>query len=212
MRFRSFELRLGDDELERARAELLDRTTPDRGLAFRWGYQLGVERLDPRETPAVARVAAALDRTVVTTMLAETGHRYALSFLKTAVGPPPEVSEGVHYPGFHLDTHPAITADTGIELARVLLNLAPTARSLRFAEIDRFELARRGVPTPRSDYQVVRLPEGVATRTIAIPPYAAGVATGLRFWASAIPHVGVDSAEGHFLASYEAVREYEEQA
>lgn len=36
-----------------------------------------------------------------------------------------------------------------------------------------------------------------------------GVAFGLRFWASVIPHVGDDDERGHFLASYEALDSYD---
>ena len=132
------------------------------------------------------------------------GRNYALSFLKAAEGPPPEAAEGVHHEGFHLDTHPQINGD-GRELARLLINLADVPRRFRYASIDRFELARRGLRVPRSDYQVVELPPEVETRTIEIRPRRPGLVHALRFWASVIPHVGVEDERGHFLASYEAV-------
>jgi hypothetical protein len=43
---------------------------------------------------------------------------------------------------------------------------------------------------------------------VEIPPLEDGLAHALRFWASVVPHVGVERPEGHFLASYEAVAEY----
>jgi hypothetical protein len=129
---------------------------------------------------------------------------FALSFLKTAAGPPPDAAEGVHYAGFHLDTHPEVDGD-GRELARLLFNLAQTARRFRYAQIDRFELANRGHEVPRSDYQLVELPPGVEVIEIEIPPREADRVHALRFWASVVPHVGVEDERGHFLASYEAV-------
>lgn len=85
-----------------------------------------------------------------------------------------------HHRGFHLDTHPSITADTGIELAS------------------------QGVAVSRGNYQVVDLPANVERATLEIPPLENGVAFGLRFWASVIPHVGGNDEHGHFLVSYDA--------
>jgi hypothetical protein len=185
-----------------ARDELLDRGSDPSGAAFRFGYLLGVE-LDALEgLPAVARLERALREQVV-----EPG--YTLSFLKTTTAAAREASEGVHYEGFHLDTHPDIRSDEdGVELARLLINLAATPRTFRYAAMDRFELARRGLRVPRSDYQVVDLPPDVAIELIEIPPLEEGRLHALAFWASVVPHVGIDGEEGHFLASYEAVRPF----
>jgi hypothetical protein len=133
------------------------------------------------------------------------GGDYALSFLKVALGQPPRSAEGVHYTGFHLDTHPEVDGTGGRELSRLLFNLADVPRRFRYAGIDRFELARRGHEVPRSDYQVVELPAGVEVIEIEIPPREANRIHALHFWASVIPHVGADDEQGHFLASYEAV-------
>jgi hypothetical protein len=185
-----------------ARDELLDRGNDPPGAAFRFGYLLGVELDQVDGLPAVAELERALREQVV-----EPGH--ALSFLKTTAGASPEASEGVHFDGFHLDTHPDIRSDgDGVELARLLINLAPTPRAFRYAHVDRFELARRGLQVPRSDYQVVDLPADVPIELIEIPPLEPGRLHALAFWASLVPHVGVDGPEGHFLASYEAVRPF----
>ena len=93
----------------------------------------------------------------------------------------------------------------GRELARLLLNLAEVPRRFRYAHVDRFRLAELGCDVPRSDYQVVDLPSEVERSTIEIPPRRGERVHALRFWASVIPHVGVDDEHGHFLASYEAV-------
>ena len=182
-----------------ARAELLDRGREPAGAAFRFGYLLGVELEALPGLPALARLDGLLREHVV-----EPG--YELSFFKTTVGPAPAVEEGVHFGGFHLDTHPDIRCDSdGVELARLLVNLAPTPRAFRYAAIDRFELARRGVSVPRGDYQVVELPPDVPVEVVEIPGLQPGALHALAFQASVVPHVGVDGPDGHFLASYEAV-------
>lgn len=184
---------------EEARAELLARGGEPDGAAFRFGYLLGLELGRLPELPALRRLHRALCDDVV-----EPG--YSLSFFKTTAGAAPAVAEGVHFAGFHLDTHPEIRSDDqGVELARLLINLAPTPRAFRYAEIDRFELVHMGVRVPRADYQVVDLPAAVEVRTIEIPPLERGAVHALAFWASVVPHVGSDGPEGHFLASYEVV-------
>jgi hypothetical protein len=198
----SFEVDLAPGLASAARDELLDRGGDPRDAAFRFGYLLGVE-LDALDgLPAVAELERALREQVVDAS-------YALSFLKTTDGAAPEASEGVHYDGFHLDTHPEIHSDDdGVELARLLINLAPVPRAFRYAAVDRFELARRGRTVPRSDYQVVDLPADVPIELIEIPPLETGRLHALAFWASLVPHVGVDGDDGHFLASYEEVRPF----
>jgi hypothetical protein len=188
--------------LASARAELLARNPGDES-GFRWGYLLGVDNaamssvaaLDTTLREAVAAYGSGLDRT------------YELSFFKAAAGAPPPRSEGVHFDGFHLDTHPEVTGEGDAELARVLINLATTPRRFRYALTDRFELARLGRGVARSDYQVVALPPEIEVRVIEIPPPQPDRVFALAFWASVIPHVGVDGPDGYFLASYEAVGE-----
>jgi hypothetical protein len=171
-----FPLRMPAELAASARAELLDRGREPAGAAFRFGYLLGVELDELPELPALARLHGLLRERVV-----EPG--YELSFFKTTVGQAPEAEEGVHFDGFHLDTHPDVRSDS-----------------------DGFELARRGVRVPRADYQVVELPAEIEVRTIEIPPLEQDALYALAFCASVVPHVGVDGADGHFLASYEALR------
>jgi len=182
-----------------AREQLLDRGGEPAGAPFRFGYLLGVELERLPELPAVAELHRLLCERVV-----EPG--YSLSFFKTTVGIAPDASEGVHFDGFHLDTHPDIRSDDqGMELARLLINLAPTPRAFRYAATDRFELARRGFEVPRSDYQVVDLPPDVSCEAVEIPPFDGATLGYLTFWASLVPHVGVETGSGSFLASFEAV-------
>lgn len=155
--------------------------------------------------PTVGRVDAAL-RDAIAGLGEPFDRSYELSFFKAADGAPPLKAEGVHFDGFHLDTHPQVTGADDAELARVLINLAPTPRRFRYALTDRFELAGLGYGVPRSDYQVVALPAEIAVRLIEIPPAQPDRLFALAFWASVVPHVGVDGPEGYFLASYEAVK------
>ena len=194
-----FEVELPPDLAPRAREELLARLDGAGDDAFRFGYLLGVELDELPALPSVARLERLLRERVV-----EPG--YTLSFFKTTTGAAPEVREGVHFDGFHLDTHPAILSDEqGMELARLLINLAPTPRAFRYAAIDRFDLARRGLRVPRSDYQVVELPSDVPIQAVEIPRLEASAVHAPAFWASVVPHVGSDGPDGHFLVSYEAV-------
>lgn len=179
--------------------------SPDRDASFRSGYLLGVEQHGLAVLPATSELEQALRKRLIRPIEAATGRGYKLSFLKTACGPPPRVGEGVHHDGFHLDTHPEITSDEGRELARILINLAEEPREVRFAEVDRYELARRGLAVHRGDYQVVELPSEVATRSVEIPGVTRSKVHALRFWASVVPHVGAERPHGHFLASYEAI-------
>jgi hypothetical protein len=198
----SFPVELQTGVAAAARDELLERGGDPPGAAFRFGYLLGVELDALSGLPAVAELERALREEVV-----DPG--YALSFFKTTVGAAPEVEQGVHFDGFHLDTHPEIRSDDqGVELARLLVNLAPAPRAFRYAKVDRFELARRGLAVPRSDYQVVDLPADVPIELVEIPPLDPKRVHALAFWASVVPHVGLDGDDGHFLASYEAVRPF----
>jgi hypothetical protein len=208
VRVERFALEGSEDLVARAREELLARGSAGPGSSFEWGYLLGVEEDERAELPAAAQLDRLLRESVVAAVERESGRRYGLSFLKAARGVPPAASEGVHYAGFHLDTHPEIRDETGVELARVLINLAGTPRRLRYADTDRFALSALGLPIHRGDHQVVDLPEKIEVRTIEIPPAGEGALHGLRFWASVVPHVGADDEHGHFLASYEAVAPY----
>jgi hypothetical protein len=198
----SFPVELPTGVAAAARDELLERGGNPPDAAFRFGYLLGVELDALPDLPALAELERALRERLV-----EPG--YTLSFFKTTVGAAPEAQEGVHFDGFHLDTHPDLSRDDqGVELARLLVNLAPAPRAFRYAAVDRFELARRGLRVPRSDYQVVELPADVPIELIEIPPLEPDRVHALAFWASVVPHVGLDGDAGHFLASYEAVRPF----
>jgi hypothetical protein len=69
---------------------------------------------------------------------------------------------------------------------------------------DRFELAAAGLDLPRSSFQVVEAPAEFDHSIVDIPPFDGAAISYLTFWASLVPHVGVEGPEGHFLASFEA--------
>jgi hypothetical protein len=186
-----FNCSLDEDEIAQATRELLRRVE---GAPSSFGYVLGVEDA-MSALPAVASIDAQLRHQIDPT--------FDLSFVKIALAAPPQASEGVHYAGFHLDTHPAIQTEHGVELDRVLVNLGSMPRPVRFARTTRHDLAARGLPIHRGDYQVVDLPADVDVTTTVIPPRDADVVHGLNFLASVVPHVGVDDERGYFLASYE---------
>jgi hypothetical protein len=201
-----FTLRVDENLLSASRDELLSRTAADEGQGFREGYLLGVE--EGPDMPTTQELDRWLQAELISQAATARASDYRLSFFKTSTGVPPEASEGVHFAGFHLDTHPELTSDRGFELSRILINLAGSPRLVRFASVTRYQLAERGIRVHRGDYQVVELPDDIETRLIEIPAPERGAIYALHFWASVVPHVGVDQPDGYFLASYEAPAPY----
>jgi hypothetical protein len=188
---------------ETAWHELLSEGEDDPSGDFRTGYLLGVE--SPRRGqrhPAASQLKAELYDQVVAPIAQRHRANFEFSFFKAAEGQPPSAAEGVHYGGYHVDTHAG--DHSGLELLRVLLNVHSHLRRFRFAAVDRFELARRGAGIGRGVYQVPQLPGFVEDRELAIPAFDGQTISYITFWASVVPHVGVETAAGYFLASYEA--------
>jgi hypothetical protein len=194
-------INLAPSLVSRAQSEVLAR---DRGgnVGYRFGFLLGVD--NGRDAPAARRLANQLDRELVDPVGACRRVKFSLSFLKAVEGHPPATTEGPLFAGFHLDTHPDIASDDGPELIRVLVNLAQWPRTVRFVCADRFELAAAGLHLPRTSFQVVDPPTEFDHSIVEIPPFAGRAISYLTFWASLVPHVGIERPEGHFLASFEA--------
>jgi hypothetical protein len=182
----------------RAREELL-AGRPRSATGFRSGFLLGVQA-DARSHPHCQALADALRR-----RLLPGAEDFGLSFYKLAEGRPPEADDGVFSEAPHLDTHPELHGSR--ELLRLLVNLSRWPRRFVFAATDRWQLEREGIGVPRREFEPLDLPRATETRTVTLPGRSDGAVSALRFYASAVPHAGLNAPPEHFLVSFEAVRE-----
>ena len=194
---------LTSDDLAAAHRETLERGGLPRG-GFRFGFLLGVDA--EQAGPAARRVIATLEEGLVAPVGRCRGSEFELSFLKAAEGNAQPSTEGPLFDGFHLDTHPELLTDSSRELLRVLVNLSCRPRTLRFLTAPRWELAEEGCDVSRESFRVDP-PPTVGEDQVVLPGFDAGSISYLTFWASRVPHVGLESPEGHFLASFETVVE-----
>lgn len=195
--------RLCDQQVDAALGELFQRNATA-GSDFHSGYLLGVE--NPAPFPNTRELLSAIKNAVIASEARRWAAEFHFSFLKAHQGTPPEASEGVYYEGLHLDSHPALS--DGIELLRVLVNLSRAPRHFRFADTDCFELARLGVPVGKRDFVQLNLPASLRTFDVEIPGRTNDRLCALRFWASVVPHVGINLPHGSCLASFEAPIDY----
>jgi hypothetical protein len=184
----------------RARRELLAASDP--GSEFRLGFLLGLQA-EGGTHPACLHLSRALREQTLGRLEEEADLSFSLSFLKLAVGMAPAAEEGPMYEGPHLDSHPGL--EGSVELLRLLVNLSAHPRRFLYAATDRWRLAEEGVPHGRREFEALSLPATVETRTIAIPGRTATTVHALKFFASAVPHVGLNDPPEHFLASFEAL-------
>lgn len=121
-----------------------------------------------------------------------------LSFIKMASGKPP-----VEFGDLHLDTK-AHSADpeSGEHILRLILNLGQYPRVLKYTELNAEQLCANGVKVIKGEYHPIELPPDIPVRTIQIPKRECDTVSGLLFWASEIPHVGVTDEHGYFIAGY----------
>jgi hypothetical protein len=184
-----------DEVVEASLKEIFSRT----GLEgeFRSGYLLGVE--DKTGFPLSTQLLALLESGIVPC-------DFTFSFLKGHAGTPPIAQEGVYFEGPHLDSHPAL--GDSIELLRVLVNLSPHSRKFKYFLTDSFELEKRGIPIGKREFVPLTVPSDTAEQVVEIPGRTSTEVCALRFWASVVPHVGVNMPEGSFLASFESPRPY----
>jgi hypothetical protein len=120
-----------------------------------------------------------------------------------AEGDPPEADEGPFHERPHLDTHPELSGS--LELLRLLVNLSAYPRRFLYAATDRWRLAEQGVRYGRRDFQPLELPPGTEERIVVLPGRTGTAVHALKFFASAVPHVGLNDPPDHFLASFEAL-------
>lgn len=202
-----YDLALDGQALTRVREELIgparDQT---REQSFRSGFLLGVEA-DPVAHPACHWLAGGLRATLLAPVEQREGLEFSLSFLKLAEGEPPAVENGPLYEGPHLDTHPQLSES--IELTRLLVNLSRYPRRFLYGLDDRWRLTELGVDYGRREFRPLVLPEQTQLREVVLPGRTDCSVHGLRFLASAIPHVGLNDPPEHFLISFEALMEVE---
>jgi hypothetical protein len=199
---RTARLSLAEATLSAAAAELFDRPTAIRTTGFSATYLLGIEE-DRARFPASTALVGRLRESIVRPLEAELGVAFGLSFLKLACGRPPSAPHGVYYEGPHLDSHPGIAP--GTELLRVLINLGSYRRRFQYFQTDVYALQAAGVPVGRTDFAPLALPDDIARATLDIPGRTADRVDLLQFWASVVPHVGINESAGSFLASFEAL-------
>jgi hypothetical protein len=193
---------LPDRLFDATEQELLSRTSCIRNQSFVGSYLLGLEFCED-SFPCCAVLLQYVRSALVQPLESLLKVKLAFSFIKYAAGMPPPSAEGVFYEGEHLDSHPGLQND--LELFRVLFNVARTTRLFRYRETDSRELLRQGISTGRSDFRSLSLPSSIKERVAIIPGRNRERICGLCFWASMIPHVGVNTNDGYFLISYEGV-------
>lgn len=185
--------------------ELFRRPEATHKDGFSSSYLLGIE--ERGKFPQSKRLLKSLAETIVAGNESNYHYSFDFSFLKLARGKPPAADEGVYYEGFHLDSHPRMKE--GHELLRLLFNFSTHTREFQYCETDWRELVTRGVHVGRSEYSRLRVPDSVPKRTVLLPSRTETTIHGLRFWASVLPHVGVNRECGYFLASFEAIAKFE---
>jgi hypothetical protein len=194
---------IGETLLAAARGEVLGRRDEHRARGVAWGYLLGLER----EATAAAFPAAweLCDRlaAVAARVAPHAGNGFRFSFCKGYAGPVIAEAAGVHHEGLHIDTHPEVAA--GTDLLRVLLNVDTSARRFRYGDATRVELARAGLHADRARFEADHVAAHVPLHDVCIPGRRGTRLSGLLFWASVLPHVGITEAPGYFLYSFEAV-------
>ncbi len=197
------ECEIPEETLEAARGELLSHAR--REGAHGWGFfpQLGHDGQD--SYPCCARLAAALERTLVPSL--GLGTALPLAFIRAVQG-----MERSEYGGLHLDVDQGILhardarLAEGTEIVRVLVNLGDVPRTLEYVPLDIDDLAASGVVLSRESYAPLCMSARAQVRRVAIPPRARGALWTLTFVSSRILHAGAPSESGHFLAAYGIAR------
>ena len=194
---------LSDRLVDSAAREVTGRRLEHADLGVRWGYLLGLERDATVDSfPATWQLSDALYQDVVRPIADRELADFRFSFCKAYSGPVLRETEGVHYEGLHIDTHPGLTEST--DLLRVLINVGERERRFRFGDATRIELERDGL-YDRSSFRADHVEPRVPIREIRIPGRNGDRVSFLVFWASVVPHVGITESPGYFLLSFEAV-------
>jgi hypothetical protein len=199
---RTARLPIADTVLSAATAELFGRPAATHTAGFSASYLLGVEE-DPLRFPASAALVERLRQHVVRPLETDLGVAFELSFVKLACGRLPHASQGVFHEGPHLDSHPGLAH--GTELLRILVNLGSHRRRFQYFLTDVYALQAAGVAVGRTEFAALSLPGETGRATLDIAGRTAEHVDFLQFWASVVPHVGINEPTGYFLASFEAL-------
>jgi hypothetical protein len=197
-------LRVGLGLLASTERELFARPEATHKDGFSSSHLLGIE--ERSKFPQSTGLLNSLTETILAGNESIYRCSFDFSFLKLARGKPPAADEGVYYEGFHLDSHPGIKE--GHELLRLLLNLSTHTREFQYCETDWRELVILGVCVGRREFFPLRVPDSVPRKTVLLPGCTETTIHGLRFWASVLPHVGINRECGYFLASFEALAKF----
>lgn len=187
--------------LDKAEIELLNRRQERKDEGFVWGYLLGVELENIKDFPCSIELVKTLRNHLLHLNISSD---FAFSFCKVCRGQSTADAEGVHYEGMHLDTHPLLNEKN--ELLRILFNLSKYPRRFQFALTDRHELEDLKIELDRTNYKTLKLPDSIASNIIEIPGRQNNTVHFLKFWASAVPHVGLTDGNGYFLTSFETLQ------
>ena len=198
------ECRIADALITSAKKEVVARRSEHAGLGVEWGYLLGLERAATAASfPLAWELCDVLFRDITAAIAHRESADFRFSFCKAYSGPVRRETEGVHYEGLHIDTHPDLSENG--DLLRVLINVGTTERRFRFGEATRVELAQAGLYRDRAMFRADHVEAHVPMREVCIPAKQDSHIACLVFWASVVPHVGITKAPGYFLYSFEAV-------
>jgi hypothetical protein len=202
-----YALRVPSELPERCERELFARREATHATGFSSTFLLGVEEREKRFPESTALIRF-LDEHLIALNEDIGSHPFEFSFLKIARGKPPVTDEGVYYSGFHLDSHPALSESR--ELLRVLVNLSTQPREFAYCETHWQELVGYGIPMGRNEFVPLVVPSTISRKTVLLPGLTPMSVSALRFWASVLPHVGINSENGSFLASFECIADVNE--
>ncbi len=200
MILKKFTLDSLDSLLKKAYTELYKFEQEKSDQKCIWGFFPGFEEGERDLYPQCFKLKKLLDKNF--TRITGQADRMELSFIKIASKKPP-----VEFGGLHLDTDVSSTEDSSHQghILRLILNLGTYPRDLKYTKYTATQLKAMGVEIARGEYRPINLPANIPTSVVKIPPRNRDTLSGLLFWASEIPHVGLTNEHGYFIAGYGGV-------
>ena len=126
-----------------------------------------------------------------------------LAFLRTSTGKQESGIGGLHLDA-HKDSRPVQDPNRKEKehVLRVLFNLGNAPRTLGYHDASLKEIEEKGGTLTEMGYTKVELPESLPMKKLDIPPIEEDGIWVLSFYASLVPHTGIDDEKGHLLAAY----------